>query len=196
VVRKTKPTQRFPGAVSKKEIEKREATTKQRYQDISASCETFIESMRDEYKKVSGIQSIQCDFAILYDVVRSAYDDIWRYKDYHLTNPNKQRSNSIKRAAYLTKWLVRLRPILIVRDTDHFSPKDGTILLNEAFAIFISLIYIADELCVDALRLTPEVANDFLYDLHYREISDDALLSFYQLISRVASQKLLVEVSF
>lgn len=173
----------------------REVVTKERYQDVSYACEKFVESMRKQCRAIVGIKKIDCDFAVLYDVVKSTYDDIWRYKDYHFVNPDDQRLNGIKRAAYITKWLIRMRPIFVDREPSNFSSDDGTILLNETFAIYLAFEYIAQELGVTGLKLNTPKTNELIYDLHYRDLSDDALLAYYQAIADFVADPTIVEVS-
>jgi hypothetical protein len=130
---------------------------------------------------------LEIDPLILVDVAKSAMDDIWRYKIYHLRHPNK-KSNSVKRAAYFSKWVVRLRPIYVVRPLEEsdfeksFDKGDYTLLANEAFALFFALTTLATEAGVPKISLTPNFMGRLLYDLHYRLFTDDALLEFFQLI--------------
>jgi hypothetical protein len=61
------------------------------------------------YSEKAGV-ALELDESCLYLIVISTYDDIARYKFYHLSNPYEERSDAIKRAAYLTKWITRFKP--------------------------------------------------------------------------------------
>lgn len=134
---------------------------------------------------------IKFDPLVLLSVVHSMMDDIWRYKVYHLKNSGGL-SNAVKRATYMTKWIVRCKPIYIARPLDEetfkneFDENDSTLLFNEVFAIFLSLNTINTETSElpnsKKIALTPEMMAKFLYDLQYRNLNEDALLSFYQII--------------
>ncbi len=67
-----------------------------------------------------------------------------------------------------------------------------TLLENEKYAIFISLGTIASDLKVNEIILDPEFLADFFYDLHYRELSEDALLALYNIIRNAARNESVV----
>ena len=135
---------------------------------------------------------------MMVNVAQSAMDDIWRYKAYHLRDPEKL-SDSVKRSAFFTKWIVRLRPIYFdripsdVKDKiPNLDKRDSTLLENEKYAIFISLSTIASDLKVNEIILDPKFLAGFLYDLHYRELSGDALLALYNIIRNAARNESVV----
>ncbi len=131
---------------------------------------------------------INIDPIVLIDVAKSAMDDIWRYKMYHLRDRTK-RSDAIKRAAYFVKWIVRLRPLSMIRplDADQFAVEfdkehDYSLLLNESFAVIFAMTTIATECAISKITLTPQLMSNLLYDLHYRVLSDDALMTVFSMI--------------
>lgn len=137
------------------------------------------------------------DLLVMKNVAVSAMDDIWRYKVYHLASPDK-RSDAVKRAAYFTKWLIKLRPIYYMRPyrlaefKRSFDKEDSTLYLNELFAVFVSLQTIATDVRVEKLALSSDFLSRTYYDFHFRSMTDDLLLSLYQTIKDLGSGKKLI----
>lgn len=135
---------------------------------------------------------LSIDHLVMLNVVISALDDIWRFKTYHLRDRRK-RSDAVKRAAYMTKWITRLRPIYFERSLDlagvetHIDRNDMSMLANENLAIHVSLSTLATDAKVDQITLEPEFFANFQYDLHYRSLSEDALLNIYDILRNIAS---------
>lgn len=154
-------------------------------------CDAYVKAFNDTHHC-----RLSIDHLALLNVAQSTLDDIWRYKAYHLKDKNK-RSDAIKRAAYLTKWFMRLRPIYHQRilpadDPSGVDPntlldkQDITLLANEAVAIHISLVTLSSDIKVNEIRLDGEYFANLLYDLHYREMPEDALLHIYDNIRYIA----------
>lgn len=117
-------------------------------------------------------------------VARSAYDDIYRYKNYHLGSDSGLKSDSVKRAAYVAKWVVRHRPIQIEQEDpeiDEEKLNSSSVLANQYFATALARAYLEGE-----TKKTFQFSEKFLleinYDLTYRDISADHLLSVIQVI--------------
>src|SRR5437764_6620113 len=78
--------------------------------------ERFIHLMERSAVLLSHVTSrhpgwtLEVDPVVMKNVAQSAMDDIWRYKIYHIADREKF-SDSVKRSAYFTKWIVFLRPI-------------------------------------------------------------------------------------
>jgi hypothetical protein len=129
---------------------------------------------------------------IIHETFMSAYIDIARYKQFHLDDPKVEKSDAVKRAAYFTKWIVRLRPLLIIdrEQTEDPSPVDDPLVfLNEDLALQWGLLCIAQDNRLTDLFLRKKVHADFLYYLHFREISADGWLSTFQLVDDVADAR-------
>lgn len=160
---------------------------------LAGRCFVFIDRLM---KRHPGLD-LSFDPLVLINVAQSTMDDIWRYKVYHLRDPDK-RSDAVKRAAYFTKWIVRFRPIYVKRPLTAdafaatFDKKDKTLLINEAFAVSVALTSIATDVGIPRVTLAPRVHADLLYDLHYRRISEDALIAIYQLILTAAQKSNIV----
>lgn len=158
----------------------------------------YLEELLADYltyfRRVRPSWDLRCDHLVLLNVAQSAMDDIWRFKAYHLGNRQK-RSDAVKRAAYFTKWIVRHRPIYFKRIISEMDPlqnldkTDTTLLINEQFSIFVSLNTLSTALSIERIELDPDFSAKFLYDLHYRNIPDDALLSIYEIIKEAVQDK-------
>jgi hypothetical protein len=161
-----------------------------RYDFLCESCEHYLSVTKD----VRPYWKLDYDSLVMLNVAQSAMDDIWRYKSYHQRDQRKL-SDSIKRSAYFTKWITRFRPIYIFRPSSepNRSPSivknDVTLTINESFAIFVSLNTIASEIKAESIHLHPEFFANFLYDLHYRNLSEDALIGIYEIIRNAARRR-------
>lgn len=157
-----------------------EAEIKQRFEDIYDLACGFC----DEYNKGQGVRA-EIDPALLYLCVVSIYDDISRYKEYHLTNPENQRSNAIKRAAYGAKWITHFSPIIFPQmghDTGQENAENGDALANAVFALHFALTNVEIEAGA-TFQLSKEYYYQFVYDLTYRGLTSDALILFFQSIA-------------
>lgn len=152
------------------------------YQAASRHCDRYNREAGD------GI-AISFDEATLLRVVWSAYDDIARYKLYHLADGLDDKSDAVKRAAYLAKWIVRLRPIVIAGPKGGLSPEamksSDSMLANEHFALRMGLNVLLAEGVPD-FELTDEAHFHLLYDFGYRELSGDALVATFQQLAHAA----------
>ena len=157
----------------------------------------LIEYYLSYFKGVKPNWHFHYDPLVLLNVAQSALDDIWRFKAYHLGSKYK-RSDAIKRAAYFTKWIIRFRPIYFKRIISEINPADAidnedtSLLINEQFALFISLNTISTSVGVKMIELDPYFTTRFLYDLHYRYITADALLNIYEIVKEAVSGKTIV----
>jgi hypothetical protein len=164
-----------------------DAEVNRRFYYLAERCVAFISTLTVRHPT----WDLNVDLLLLKHVAVSAMDDIWRYKVYHLGTKDK-RSDAVKRAAYFTKWLVKLRPIYFHRPTRaaafsaSFDKEDDTIFVNEAFAIHIACVTIATDANLPTLCLSPVFYAEVLYDLHFRNMNDDALLALFQTIKHVA----------
>jgi len=176
----TKAASEFPPLYTDDDI-------RERFKFLQEQSGVYLEAQT----RVHPTYRLAIDPLAMLSVAKSALDDIWRYKVYHLNSADKL-SDGIKRAAYFTKWLVRHRPIYYVR-TDgadvEFDPKDTTLTINELFAIHISLVTIATELDVFRIALDPNFLADFIYNLYFRQLTEDALLHTYSIIQNSAIAK-------
>ena len=145
-------------------------------------CDTFNEGQ--EVKA-------EIDPALLYLCVVSIYDDISRYKEYHLTDPEKQLSNPIKRAAYGVKWITHFCPIIFPQmghATGQHSAENGDALANAVFALHFALTNVEIE-AGTGFQLSTEYYYQIIYDLTYRGLTADALILFFQSIADLANPK-------
>lgn len=125
------------------------------------------------------------DPVVALNVVVATYDDIDRYKAYHLRNDGTQRSDVVKRAAYFTKWTTKLRPIMFKRIDLKPKPRDSGLMANETLALAWAMELVSSDIDRD-IRLSKKSRSEFLYDLHYREMGHDALVYSFQVITDLA----------
>jgi len=145
----------------------------------------LAESFKASYERDLSVTA-SLNLAKLYLIIISTYDDITRYKFYHLSNPYEERSDAIKRAAYLTKWITRFKPLNIERgeqDPEKLADisQDGADLINEFFGLSVAIANLNLHSDRD-FDLSPEKTYEIVYDLVYRTLSDDALMLLYQTI--------------
>lgn len=166
-----------------------------RFVDHWDMAQDFIEY----YQKRYGI-ALHVDPRLLYLAIVSAWDDIERYKLYHLQEPYNQRSDAIKRAAYLTKWITKIGPLYSVSpeqdaSLDQISEKDlvdtRPALANIFFSLFASTAHLMHFLQINFV-LEEDVAYEICYDLLFRRINEDTLLSWFQFIAKNARGELVV----
>lgn len=152
---------------------------RERYTFYCVDCNDFKELQNSSVASVR----LRFDHVVMANVVQSAMDDILRYKLYH-QDKNDGLSNCVKRSAYFTKWIVTLRPLYHDRPATPgaLDKKDPTLLMNEMYAVQNSLRTIATDTDNEVIKLDPFFYSELLYDLHYRDLSGDALLTIYGMI--------------
>ncbi|MHC8507930.1 MAG: hypothetical protein ACYYKD_00825 [Rhodospirillales bacterium] len=170
---------------------------RERYEFLNGLCQYYIGAVLNVHQSLQ----IRFDPLVMNDVAQAVMDDIWRYKAYHLDNSDK-KSDAVKRAAYMTKWLIRFRPIYVNRINSSedgripLDKQDTSLLSNEKFAVYVSLTTIGAEMGKIKVTLENDYFADFLYDLHFRNLTDDALIHIYENIrntARGARQAFIVE---
>lgn len=173
-----------------------EEEVKRRIVYLAERAFVFLKAVKDRYPR----WTLNFDPLVMVNVGQSAMDDIWRYKVFHLRSRAK-RSDAIKRAAYFTKWIVKLRPIYFEsrpltydQFASSFDPNDSTLLINEAFALHIALATLATDAKVGVIALTYELLANLLYDLHFRSMTEDALMEIYSMVRmRAKGQDIIVK---
>ena len=117
----------------------------------------------------------------LFLTVKSAYDDIYRYKMYHLDDEKDQRSNGVKRAAFLCKWINKFKPIEYADHAKADSLHDiSGLLVNADFSQWIARAHIAADKGGLHFQFSNRYLFELLYDLTFRELGGDALLHIFQ----------------
>lgn len=163
-----------------------EATIKERYEHLYDIACTFC----DKFNEGQQVHA-EIDPSLLYLSVVSIYDDIARYKAYHLTNPYQQKSNPIKRAAFSVKWLMHFSPI-IFPSMGHVSggarPEDSDVLANAIFAMHFALTNVQEH-AEAPFNLKDDAFFEILYDLLYRSLGSDALMLYFHTICELARNR-------
>jgi len=132
------------------------------------------------------------DPRLIYLTVISAFDDIERYKAYHLEKPYRDRSDAVKRSAFLTKWIVKIGPYQTVF-SEGDDPRDiKPALANILFALSVSTVNICID-CKKDFKLSQITAHELCYDLLYRRVNEDALLSVFQKIVNLINGHSIIE---
>jgi hypothetical protein len=132
------------------------------------------------------------DPRLIYLTTISAFDDIERYKAYHLEKPYRDRSDAVKRSAFLTKWIVKIGPYQTVFN-DGDDPRDiKPALANILFALAVSTVNICID-CKKDFKLSELTAHELCYDLLYRSVNEDALLSIFQKFVHIINDCKIIE---
>jgi len=160
-----------------------EQTIKERFEDFFEIADGFC----DAYNEGQAVK-LEIDSSLLYLSVVAIYDDIARYKAFHLVNPVRQKSNPVKRAAYAVKWLMHFSP-LIFPSMGHKSgkaaPEDGDTLSNAMFAVHFAMMNIREQ-TGNNFKLTTEMHFELIYDLLYRGLTTDSLIMLFDIISKLS----------
>ena len=132
--------------------------------------------------------------------IASAYKDIARYKNFHQDDPWTERLDCVKRAAYLVKWIMQVKPIAVtgIEDTGQDienSELDEVEIINELFAIHLFELHLSDEIEKN-IALSDDKLFELAYDLIYRHISVDGWIAIFQLIKDCCSPKIAKGVPF
>jgi hypothetical protein len=130
----------------------------------------------------------------------SAYQDIARYKNYHLKEPWSAKLDCIKRSAYLLKWISRFKPLMVVsalgEDPDINNLKaDYLELANEFFCLYLFEMHLSQEIGID-VALSDQKGKELAYDLLYRGINVEGWIGLFQMVKDCAYPNLLSEVPF
>ena len=103
----------------------------------------------------------------LFLAVKSAHDNIVRYKIYHLSDPRTYVSNAEKISAYLCMWIFRFKVTELVEPDPKGDHEDViTIFLNGSFALFLARSLIGIELRTSVF-FRKRHFDEFQYDLMY-----------------------------
>ena len=161
--------------------------TREQYSDANDAYQWFTRQLCAQFDNDHKQYKFDYNEDIALNVVVATYDDIGRYKSFHLRNSaSGARSDSIKRAAYFAKWTTKLRPIFYVeKGRRKDDPNEVAILANEILAAAYAIELIGSELGKH-LRFSDKALIEFLYDLHYRNMPEDALLAFFQIVRDLA----------
>lgn len=150
---------------------------KDRYSEHYAHANLFLEAWQNAKL---GPEMVINENA-LFLTVKSAYDDIYRYKMYHLDDEKDQRSNGVKRAAFLCKWINKFKPIEYADHARADSLHDiSGLLVNADFSHWIARIHIAADRGGSHFQFSNRYLFELLYDLTFRELNGDALLHIFQ----------------
>lgn len=124
---------------------------------------TIFESIKTAHELGEEVKVCQ---KTLYNIVVSHYEDLERLKVYHgITYPN-----NCKKAAYIIKWIAKLRPAYLYLGDKQ--PTEAQLFINEMFAGKAGLAML--DLEID--NIDRSIWTKFLYTLRYRTYDDGMLL--------------------
>jgi hypothetical protein len=90
------------------------------------------------------------------------------------SHPTMKGSDSFKVAGYLSYWITKLKPVLILEP----DPDKNEILINEFIAISVSLTYLWER--HNLLILSGKIIDDLKYTLRYRVVTVRTLPIIYE----------------
>jgi hypothetical protein len=116
---------------------------------------------------------LKVDFNALWNLAHSYTDDIKRYQSYHHA-PIPARA---RRAAYLCKWIMKFRPLIVMNPIAVVEEEVQTFLLmaNETFALWCA----SGEMEFDWSNISDELRVVLLYSLRHRYNSEDTYILFF-----------------
>lgn len=161
-----------------------EEEIRSRFEDFFDVADKFCEAYNVDQEV-----EVEIDPSLLYLAVVAIYDDIARYKAYHLTNPFQKKSNPVKRAAYAVKWLMHFSPLVfpkMAHVTGGYKPENADTLANAMFAIHFAMINLRVHTGVN-FDLNRELKFEIMYDLFYRGLTTDSLILLFDIVCSLAS---------
>lgn len=103
---------------------------------------------------------------VLYNAIVSYFHDVDRHKEFH----GSVLVDEVKQAAYLIKWIAKLRPIYF--DVKLLNPSYNVLYANEIFAIRSGFSYLG----VKPTTLPTKVHKEAHYTLRYRSVDERYLM--------------------
>jgi len=119
---------------------------------------------------------------LLFNAVESYYIDISRYKVFHRT----KIIDAHKKAAYIIKWLSKVRPISY---SDNISLKNPELKANQVFAIYAGICHFKQ---IEVHHIPKSLYKNLLYSTTYRDILPLQLSQTLYLMEKLGEVKLAV----
>lgn len=138
----------------------------------------WLSNRLKEYDKLlapkgSGVE-VLVDHDALWGLCRSYVDDIFRYRSYH----DAPVPDPARKAAYLCKWLLKLRPVVVQNPSAAADQTYETFALmaNEVFALWC----VSGMLLVDIQTdIHVSVRELLLYTFRHRSSGEDTFILFF-----------------
>ena len=157
----------------KKYLDERAVNEEKVFNTLKSMYTSFCSNFTEETLK-----PVRLDRGLLFLVVKSYFDDIYRFKDY----TGSKSADRHKQAAYLIKWISKLRPIQIVSEITPYS--NEIIWINSSFSLYVGLIFL-DVPNIFA-SLSDSMYETLMYTTQYRYISGKQLSPLLYLIEKEA----------
>ena len=125
--------------------------------------------------RCGGATPIRINKKLLFHAVYSYFYDIERVKHFH----GMKRINEAKKAAYLTKWIIRMKPIYF--DDSEATDKTLTsemLIFNEFFAFRSALAYAE----IPLSAVSDGTLDVILYQFAYRDIEPGLLSILFEML--------------
>ena len=145
----------------KEYLTERLAKEEKRFDTLKLMYESFCLSLSEQT-----VKTVRLDESILYLVVKSYFDDIYRYKDY----TGSKLADQHKQAAYTIKWISKLRPIQIISE---FKDNEEIIWINSTFSIYAGLNFLHVSNIFE--HISDSLYETLIYTAQYRYISGKQL---------------------
>jgi len=135
-------------------------------------------------------KAVYLNMGLLRFVVKSYFDDIYRYKDYSGT----KLANQHKQAAYTIKWIVKFKPIQIKEEYDNEDLDNVIMDINLIFALVCGFSFLSEKsitLIAKEKERKEKKSQSFydklLYTLRYRPFSGKQLISIFEALELSAN---------
>lgn len=166
------------GADAREPFEFSRAYIISRFKEHWGLAEEFCEAFLSAFGLRSDIAIV--DTRKLKFAIDSAYQDIARYKDYHQKNPEEDLLDCTKRCAFLVKWILKFKPIVLIDANITDDDVDYIELVNEAFCLYLFEIHLSSEISFD-IMISEDKVRHLAYDMMYRNITVDGWISIFTL---------------
>jgi len=145
--------------------------------------QTFNEFILQKSEMVQ--KAVYLNMGLLRFVVKSYFDDIYRYKDYSGT----KLANQHKQAAYTIKWIVKFKPIQIKEEYDNENLDNVIMDINLIFALLCGFSFLSEKSLSliakekenkEKMEKDQSFYDKLLYTLRYRPFSGKQLISIFE----------------
>ena len=127
-----------------------------------------IKSLFDKFLKKNQLlleNSVYMNNDLLELVVKSYYDDVYRFKDY----TGSEMADRHKQAAFTIKWISKIKPIQIKEGS---KANKYILMVNSSFAVFLGFSFFDP---VVSKKVSAPFLQHLIYSTLYRNISDKQL---------------------
>lgn len=154
---------------SNPKVESRDEQEQNRFNTLLSLFIEFIKQYEIEQQN-----SVYLNKELLYAVVKSYFDDIYRFKEYS----GSQRADQHKQAGFSVKWIAKFRPIQI---KENAKIDEYVLFINSSFSIFVGFSFLNIKV---SDSITPHYFKHLLYVTQYRNLSGKQLASLFYVLEK------------